>query len=99
MNVIFLQKQKTFSNGQEIETAVLNSGEPATLDFNKKALKKSTSQMRAYFSKLVFTGSGTENKQYSTAQEIIDLVKGNPNAIGYIDSKDVTADVKVVQTF
>jgi hypothetical protein len=67
--------------------------------FNEKILNKTSSQMKAYWSKLVFTGKGTPPKELLSDKEVIDLVSKNPNMIGYIQKESVTAAVKVVATF
>jgi ABC-type phosphate transport system substrate-binding protein len=68
-------------------------------DFEKKVLNKSASQIKAYWSKLVFTGKGTPPKEVSSDAEVINLIKSNPNLIGYVDESSVTGDVKVIATF
>lgn len=66
--------------------------------FNKSLLKKSSSQIKAYWSKLVFTGKGTPPKELASDADVISEVGSNPNAIGYINSSAVTGDVKVLLT-
>jgi ABC-type phosphate transport system substrate-binding protein len=90
---IFLGKTKSFPGGSSVVPIVLND---ATVDeFNTKLLGKSTSQLKSYWSKLVFTGKANPPKSV-TADEMLSLIKSNPNMIGFIDSTKVTADVKVV---
>jgi hypothetical protein len=60
---------------------------------------KSSSQLNAYWSKLVFTGKGTPPEKLTTDQAVIDFVAANGNAIGYVDSAKVTDKVKVIATF
>ncbi len=95
---IYLGKSKSFPSGAKIEPVNLSDG--GTLDeFNQKVLSKSSSQVNAYWSKLVFTGKGTPPKKMGSDAEVIAFVKSNPNAIGYVASGSVTGDVKVVATF
>lgn len=96
---IFLSKIRTMPNGVALESAGLSSKNPSTVEFNKKVLKKSSSQMKAYWSKLIFTGTGKPTKTYQSAEEVIDIVKNNINAIGYIDSSKVSGDVRVIASF
>lgn len=96
---IFSGKAKSFSDGQQAVPINQKEGGPVTQAFNKTVLGKSDSQIKAYWSKLVFTGKGTPPRAVDNDQAVIDLVKSNPNIIGYVDSGAVTGDVKVVATF
>jgi ABC-type phosphate transport system substrate-binding protein len=90
---IFLGKTKSFPGGSSVVPIVLND---ATVDeFNTKLLGKSSSQLQSYWSKLVFTGKANPPKSVSSA-EMIELIKSNPNMIGFVDSANLTADLKVV---
>jgi ABC-type phosphate transport system substrate-binding protein len=96
---IFLGKIKSFDNGSEVVPVSLQEGDPSRAEFNEKLLGRSDSQLKAYWSKLVFTGKGTPPKEVSDNSKIIELISKNPSMIGYIDSSAVTGDVKVVLTF
>ena len=67
--------------------------------FYAKALEKSDSQLKAYWSKLIFTGKGTKPDSVKNDVAVIELVSKNPNIIGYIDSASVGPGVKVVAKF
>ena len=56
----------------------------------------SESQLKSYWSKLVFTGKGQPPRDVQTDAEMIELVAGNPNIIGYVDISSVTDKVKVL---
>ncbi|WP_416307804.1 phosphate ABC transporter substrate-binding protein [Neptunicella sp. SCSIO 80796] len=93
---LFLGKAKSFSNG---DTAVpVNQENGAVDEFNSKVLNKSGSQIKAYWSKLVFTGKGTPPKEVDGDDEVKKLVADNPNIIGYIDASKADGSVKVVLT-
>jgi len=94
---VYLGKTKSFEDGKQIIPVNL-SGTTMEEDFNKKVLGKSSSQMKAYWSKLVFTGKGTPPKDAKTDADVISLVSENPATIGYVDASSVTDKVKVVFT-
>ncbi|MBE0363589.1 hypothetical protein PULV_a1052 [Pseudoalteromonas ulvae UL12] len=96
---IYTGKMKSFDDGSKIIAIAQDSGNPITDEFNEKALKKSSSQLKAYWSKLVFTGKGTPPKEVSNDAEVISLVASNPNTIGFISSSATDGTVKVIQTF
>lgn len=95
---IFLGKTKKFPGGGEAIPLNLDSG-GTSAEFTKKVLGKSESQMKAYWSKLLFTGKGQAPKSLKSDAEIIDMVSKNPNMIGYISEAAVTDSVKVVSKF
>lgn len=94
---VYLGKTRSFEDGKQIIPVNL-SGTTMEEDFNKKVLGKSSSQMKAYWSKLVFTGKGTPPKDAKTDADVISLVSENPATIGYVDASSVTDKVKVVFT-
>jgi ABC-type phosphate transport system substrate-binding protein len=67
-------------------------------DFYKKVTDKDASQVKAIWSKLVFTGKATMPKEYRTAAEVKKAVASDPNAIGYIEKSAVDSTVKVILT-
>ncbi len=92
---IFLGKSKSFPNGELAVAINLQEGSDTTKTFNSKVLKKSDSQLKAYWSKLIFTGKGNPPKIVANDAEVISLISSNPNMIGYINSASVTNAVKV----
>ena len=96
---IFLNKAKTFPSGVQAEPLALSGDQPASDEFNSKVLNKSTAQLTAFWSKLVFTGKGQPPAEFSSDADIISAVAANPNAIGYVDAGSVDDSVRVVATF
>ncbi|GEK10382.1 phosphate ABC transporter substrate-binding protein [Pseudoalteromonas sp. McH1-7] len=92
---LYLGKSKSFADGSSANP--VNQDGNATFDeFNDKVIGKSSSQLNAHWSKLVFTGKGTPPKKLANDQAIIEFVSKNADAIGYIDASKVTDAVKVV---
>ena len=54
--------------------------------------------MKAYWSKLVFTGKGTPPAELANEAAVLSHVAANPDAIGYVDAASVDGSVKVVLT-
>ncbi len=96
---IFLGREKSFADGKSVVPLSLAESSPASTAFNDAVLKKSSSQLKAYWSKLVFTGKGTPPKEIATDEEMIKLVATNPSVIGYVDASKVDASVKVAMKF
>ncbi|CAM3999734.1 phosphate ABC transporter substrate-binding protein [Pseudoalteromonas byunsanensis] len=99
INRIFTGKEKSFSNGSKAIPIGQDAGNPVTEEFNTKVLNKSSAQLKAYWSKLIFTGKGTPPKEAANDAEVIQSVSTNPDTIGFISSGSVTGDVKVIKEF
>lgn len=93
---LFLGKLKSFPGGGEATPVNQKEGQPAREQFNQAVLNKSESQLKAYWSQLVFTGKGTPPKELDNDDAIKALVASTPGAIGYIDAAKVDGSVKVV---
>ena len=98
INKIFTGRAKSFTDGKAAEPVNLAEAVAVRADFDQKALGRSSSQMKAYWSKLVFTGKGTPPKELASEQEVIDAVAKNPAAIGYVSAGAVNGSVKVALT-
>ncbi len=96
---IFLGKIKKFSTGDKVTIVNLKFKQATRNEFEEKALKKSASQVKAYWAKLMFSGKGKPPKEFASDKEILSFVMANPGAIGYIDEKSVDSSVKVIKTF
>lgn len=95
---IFLGKTSNFPDGAEavpIDQATSSAGRE---EFYRKVTGKSPSLMKAYWSKLIFTGRGQPPREVSDSAAIKRRVAENPRFIGYIDKSAVDASVKVVLT-
>jgi ABC-type phosphate transport system substrate-binding protein len=93
---IFLGKEKRFSNGKEVLPINQIVGSESRDTFDSDTLERSSSQISAYWSKLVFTGKGIPPKEVSNDLEVLQIVADNKNAVGYVDSASVTGAVKVI---
>ncbi|PAJ75612.1 phosphate ABC transporter substrate-binding protein [Pseudoalteromonas sp. NBT06-2] len=96
---IFTGKSKSFSDGSKVSPVSQSASSVVAAEFNKKALKKSSSQLKAYWSKLVFTGKGTPPKELSNDADVLKHIASTPNAIGFISVDSVDSSVKVVQKY
>ena len=92
---IFLGKNKFFPDKSKA-IPVIQEATAISNDFNDKVLNKSSAQLKAFWSKLIFTGTGTLPGSALVDAPVIDLVGNNPNIIGYIDSSTVVSGIKVV---
>jgi ABC-type phosphate transport system substrate-binding protein len=88
---IFLGKSKAL---KPVETA----GAPIRSQFYSKVAGKDESQVKAIWSKLVFTGKATAPKELPASADVVKAVASDPNSIGYVDKSAIDPSVKVVFT-
>jgi hypothetical protein len=84
--------------GRSIELKPLDLPEtnPARELFYKKVTDRDAAQIKAIWSRIVFTGQGKAPKEVADAAAVKKAVAANPKAIGYILKSDVDSTVKVV---
>lgn len=93
---LFLGKVATLPTGATAQLADLSDSLPAREIFYTKVAGKSTAQVKAAWSRLVFSGKATPPKELASSAEVKKFVAGNPDAIGYIEKSAVDSTVKVV---
>jgi ABC-type phosphate transport system substrate-binding protein len=93
---IFLGKTARFPDGTQAMPIDLQEDSPARERFYSQYTGKSPAQVKAHWSKLVFTGRGQPPRQVGSSAEARRMIAENPNAIGYIDSSQVDSSVRVL---
>ncbi|MBV8634734.1 MAG: hypothetical protein JO002_09615 [Burkholderiaceae bacterium] len=73
-------------------------GSAIRTEFYKKVADKEPSQVKAIWSKLVFTGKGKPPKELASSADVKKAIEADPNAIGYIEKSAVDSSVKVILT-
>lgn len=64
--------------------------------FYSKVTGKSAAQVKAAWSRLVFSGKAQPPKEEPSSAEVKKFVAGNPDAVGYIEKSAVDASVKTL---
>lgn len=93
---IFLGKTSRFPDGSQAVPIDQPEDSPAREKFYAQFTGKSPAQLKAYWSKIVFTGRGQPPRQVGSGAEAKRFVAQNPNAIAYIDASLVDETVRVV---
>jgi len=93
---IFLGKASRFPDGSQAVPIDQVEGSVARNEFYLNFAGKAPAQLKAYWSKIIFTGRGEPPKELANSVEVKKRLIENPNAIGYIERDVVDASVKVV---
>ncbi len=86
------------SSISEIKVVPVDQSEnsPVRTDFSDKILGRSVQKMAKYWKKQVFAGKGEPPKMVSSDADVIEFIKKNKNAVGYISAGALTDDVKAL---
>jgi len=93
---IFLGKSNTLPSGATAAPADQPESAAIRDQFYTKVTGKQAAQVKAAWSRLVFSGKGTPPKELASSAEVKKFVASNPDAIGYIEKSAVDGSVKVV---
>jgi len=80
----------------ELKPVDLPPGAPGREAFYKKATDRDEAQIKAAWSRIIFTGKGQPPKELPDAAAVKKAVAADPKAVGYIDKSAVDGTVKVV---
>jgi ABC-type phosphate transport system substrate-binding protein len=75
-----------------------SDGSPLRNEFDQKVLNKDSTQVKAIWSKLVFTGKASAPKEFGSSADVKKAVAADVSAIGYIEKSQVDDSVKVILT-
>jgi ABC-type phosphate transport system substrate-binding protein len=84
------------SSGWTLIDQAANS--PIYVEFYRKATGRDIAQVKAIWSKILFTGRGLPPKQMMDSAAVKKAVAGDPKAIGYIEKSAVDNSIKVALT-
>ena len=80
---LYLARRTTLPNGRTVTLVDLPAG-PARDQFYLRLTRKNPSQIRAYWSRLVFTGRAQPPREAADADEVRRLLQSTPGAIAYL---------------
>jgi ABC-type phosphate transport system substrate-binding protein len=93
---IFLGKSARFPDGSPAIPIDQVEGAAVRDEFYNRFAAKSAAQIKAHWSKIIFTGRGQPPRAVFDSDAAKKLLAQNPNAIGYIERNFVDNSVKVL---
>ena len=93
---IFLGKTTRFPDGSAAVPIDQVEDSPVRDRFYAEYTGKSPAQVKAHWSKLIFTGRGQPPRQVANSAEAKRAIAEDPHAIAYIDNRLVDASVRVL---
>ena len=92
---LFLGRSVTLADGTPITLVDLPIGSVRD-DFYQKLTSKNPAQIRAYWSRLVFTGRALPPREADSVADAKQWLAETPNLIGYLDKADITSGMRVL---
>lgn len=93
---VYLGKTGELAKGTRVTPVEQSPGTPSRAKFYKSVIKKDEGEVKAYWSKLLFTGKGQPPRDIGDDAAVQAWVAAHPDAIGYVDGKFVDKNVKVL---
>lgn len=94
---LFLKKTDSFPDGLKALPVDLSPDNPLREKFSQKIHNRGVKAVEAYWQQRIFSGQATPVPEKSTEEEIIDFVKNNPGAIGYISVSISSPGIKEIE--
>ena len=93
---IFLGKTSRFPDGSQAVPIDQDEDSPARERFYAQFTGKSPAQVKAHWSKIIFTGRGQPPRQPGSAEAVRRAIADNPRAIGYLDTAQLDSSVRAL---
>jgi ABC-type phosphate transport system substrate-binding protein len=81
---LFLKRVTRWDNGRVVTPVDLSEKSPARAAFSRELMGKEVAWVKSYWQKMIFSGRATPPVELSSDAEVLDLVRGNQDAIGYV---------------
>ena len=94
---LYMGRTTRLPNGQLAVPIDQTAGSTVRKAFSATYLERSEAQMKAHWSKIIFTGRGRPPAEVADDAAVRDIVAGDPRAIGYIDASLVDSRLRVVR--
>ena len=95
---VFLGKTTSLPGGGTAAPVDQADGSPLRNAFYQKVASKDAAQVKAVWSRIVFSGKGTPPKALGSSADVKKFVASDPNGIGYIEKSAADSSVKIVLT-
>jgi ABC-type phosphate transport system substrate-binding protein len=96
VNKLFLKKTSKWDDGTKVLPVNYSSSSRIRTNFSKSIHGKPVASIKAYWQQKIFTGRGVPPVEKDTNREVLNYVKANPGAIGYVSTSVNVKGVKVV---
>jgi ABC-type phosphate transport system substrate-binding protein len=97
LSAIYMKRTRSWRDGREIAAVDQPSTSRVRERFSRAVHGKSVAYVTRYWQRLIFSGRGIPPRQLQNDAAVLEFVKSNRDAIGYIGSETTPGDgVKVI---
>lgn len=93
---IYMGRNLTFPSGKPALPLDTGPDTRSRHQFYNLLVNKSVAEINAYWARLLFTGRATPPRPVPDVKAVLETVRENPAAIGYIDVDSIDDSVKIV---
>jgi len=93
---LFTGQNTILKNGKRVVIVELKEGMGGKRQFHDISTARTDAQLASSWSILIFTGKAEAPIEVESYEDVIAIIKENPNAIGYIHESALTDEVKVL---
>lgn len=93
---IYMGRKSTFPNGEVVLPIDQETGSATRKLFYQHLVDKTVSEINTYWARLLFSGRATPPRPAKNGSSVINIIKNNKSAIGYVQLEDLTDDVRVL---
>ncbi len=93
---LFLGKTKSVPGMDSVTLVSQTEASSTTAEFTQKVTKKTLSQYKSYWSRMIFSGKAVPPRELANDAEVKAFVAKHADAIGYVDASAVDDSVKVL---
>ncbi|MCK5885548.1 MULTISPECIES: hypothetical protein [Alcanivorax] len=83
-------------DGHAVTVLDMPEGSQQRERFYQGATGKSASQLKSYWARMIFTGQGMPPRQVKNVRDMVQQVKQNPRAVGYVQEADMQEGLRVL---
>lgn len=91
---IFLGRSRTFPTGKF--ALPIDQSSPLRAEFYQKLSGRPIEQINAYWARIMFTGQASPPQQLPDDKAVLQTVRENEGAIGYIDNSQMDKSIRVM---
>lgn len=93
---IYMGRTSTFPNGEVVLPIDQETDSAVRKLFYLYLVDKTVSEINAYWARLLFSGRATPPRPAENSSSVINIIKKNKSAIGYVNLEDLSDDVRVL---
>lgn len=84
LSAIYMKRTRSWRDGREIVPVDQPAGSPVRERFSRAVHGKNVAYVTRYWQRLIFSGRGIPPRQLQNDAAVLELVKNNRDAIGYV---------------